>query len=343
LLFAVSPLIVKFDRMPFDPSIIPFFTLLYFYSFYKWLNNDRRFFPVILFLLAVLYNLELATFTLVFPFLTVFTYGVLKKSVWIKQLINKKTVLLSLMAVLIPMAPIIVYDLSHGFKQTFVFLAWVIFKPFNTLLSHQPGDLFGNLYVILNFLITNIQKIIFALSPVLALLVFSGSIIYLVSQYFKKPKVRSANFILLLLLTISLLGILINQIPSEAYLPIVFPFLIFTVSIFFGRLLEVKWLRYATAFALIFIIVVNIYYSFLVTKESELQFRNNIVDQVIKLSNGQKYNLVGNGPASKFESFTMNYRYLLWYKGHAPSDQTQRMKIIITEANNSVTVIKKTE
>lgn len=342
LLYAVSPLIVFFDRMPFDPSPIPFFTVLYFLAVFKWLKGNINYFPLIILFIALLYNLELATFTLFFPFALLFVYGFIKNKDWVKKLLNKKIILYSLVALVVPMLPVIIYDFSNGFKQTIVFLGWTLYKPFSFLIKHQSGNFADNFYLVLNFISVNIQKLIFQANIVVAILIFIFSLVYLFYFVIVKEKFRidSPRFILSFLLIISLAGILINQTPSDAYLPIIFPFVIFSIALFFDFLLKLKIIKYPTVILLFVIIFLNGYSSFKNSFDYDFKYRIDAVEKIISLAGGQEYNLTGSGPGSQFKSFTMNYEYLLWWKGHPPANKNVKLKIVVSETQNGIIIRK---
>jgi GT2 family glycosyltransferase len=332
LLYATSPLIIFFDRMPFDPSPIPFFTMIYFYALYKWVRGNIKYFPIVLLALAVLYNLELATFTLVFPLVFIFAYGCLKKKNWIRELLNKKIISLSLILPILIMLPVIIYDFSHGFKQTVVFLGWTIYKPFSFLIKHSDTTLVQSFPAVMNFIFVNLQKLIFPGNLIVAAVLFIVGIIVLIYQVFKSRQLEDSKTLLLLLLVISLIGIIINQTPSDAYLPIIFPFIIFSIAILFERMFSVKYLKYFSIALLIVVLALNFYTSFNLSQGTELKDRILAVNKIIALSGGQEYNLVGKGKGSQFKSFTMNYEYLLWWKGYPPSDKNVNLKIFVSES-----------
>lgn len=342
LLYAVSPLIVFFDRMPFDPSPIPFFTVLYFFAVFKWLKGNINYFPLTILLIALLYNLELATFTLFVPFALLFVYGFIKNKDWVKKLLNKKIILYSLVALIVPMLPVIIYDFSNGFKQTVIFLGWTLYKPFSFLIKHQSGNFADNFYLVLNFLSVNIQKLIFQANIVVAILIFIFSLVYLFYFVIVKEKFRidSSRFILSFLLITSLAGILINQTPSDAYLPIIFPFVIFSIALFFDFLLKLKIIKYPTAIFLLVIISLNGYSSFKNSFDYGFKYRIDAVEKIINLAGNQEYNLTGSGPGSQFKSFTMNYEYLLWWKGHPPTNKNVKLKIVVSETQNGIIIRK---
>lgn len=340
LLYAVSPLIISFDRMPYHTSPIPLFTLLYFYALFKWVSGKINYFPVLILLIAILYNLELATFILFFPFVLLFIFGLIKNKIWVKKILNKKIIIYSLFAFLIPMLPIIVYDLSNGFKQTIVFFGWTIYKPFSYFIKGFSGNLINNFNILLNFSFVNLQKLLFSSSLFISLLVFILSTVLLVYKTIVDHKINNSRFLLILLLSFSLIGIMINQTPSDAYLPILFPFEIFTLSLFFDFVINTKKFKYIGIFILLTFIVLNGYSSYKNSFGNEFDTRTKAVEKIIFLSNGENYNLIGKGEGSQFKSFTMNYEYLLWWKGHAPSETRKKLKIIISEPASGIKIEK---
>ena len=341
LLYATSPLIVFFDRMPFDPSPIPFFTVLYLYALVKWLKGNVNYFPLALFLIAILYNLELATFTLFFPLALLFIYGFIKKRKYSVGIFNKRIVLYSLTSVIAPMMPVIIYDFSNGFKQTIVFLGWTLYKPFSFLFNHSSGNLAVNLKTVAGFGLLNLQKLIFQENLIMSLILFIGGFMLLIYLVLKNRKLEEARLILLFLLAISLAGIIINQTPSDAYLPIIFPFIIFSNAILFEFLLKMKFSKYVSVLLLLLILLLNSYSILKNDLTTELKDRTNAADKIIKLTNNQEFNLIGKGAGSQFRSFTMNYEYLLWWKGYPVSENTVKTKIVVWETQKGIIISKK--
>ena len=340
-LYSVSPLIVFFERMPFDPSIIPFFTVLYFYAIFKWITGGFKFFPLILFLISILYNLELATFILAFPFILIFTYGLIKRKLFVRELLNLKTFIYSLIFFIVPMIPVLIYDFSNEFKQTVVFLGWVIYKPFSFLFKSQHTNILENLNLIINFIFLNIRKIIFDFNVLISSFIFLLALIFIIRSLYKEKNVfLNSKFLLLVFIAVSLFGILINQTPSDAYLPIIFPFVIFTVSVFFDYLLGFGKIKYFVALCIFILLSLNFYSAYKNTLKPDLINRIKTVDKIITLTKGQEYNLIGKGEGSWFESFTMNYEYLLWWKGFPVSERKEKLIILITETKNEIEVRK---
>jgi hypothetical protein len=230
------------------------------------------------------------------------------------------------------MLPVIIYDFSNGFKQTVVFFGWTLYKPFSFLFKHSPGNFLSNLQTIITFGLANLQKLIFQGSIAVSLLLFILTLIILSYLVFKdKLQIKSSVFLLFFFLIVSLAGIVVNQTPSDAYLPITMPFLIFSTAILFDFSLKIRFIKYLTFFLLVVILITNAYTCFKNDSATNFKNRINAVNKIIKISNGQKYNLVGKGPGSQFISYTMNYEYLLWWKGYPPSHKNESLKIIISE------------
>jgi hypothetical protein len=59
--------------------------------------------------------------------------------------------------------------------------------------------------------------------------------------------------------------------------------------------------------------------------------RFDMAKEIVKKTDGIRYNIVGQGPGSQFESFTMNTEYLTWWLGNGPSDKQEKVKIPVSE------------
>jgi hypothetical protein len=142
-------------------------------------------------------------------------------------------------------------------------------------------------------------------------------------------------------LAIGLLGIIINQTPSDAYLPIILPFLIFMIAITFSELIKIRYVHYPVAMLLIIIIILN---SFAVLRNdlvNDLQNRIKIANEIIIVANNKPYNLVAKGIGSEFSSTNMNYEYLLWWKGHQVSKEDVNAKIVVWQLPKEIIIYKK--
>lgn len=345
LLYATSPLVIAHSRTPYHTSPIPFFTLLFIYSLCKWINGSSNFFPLSIFFLAILYNLELATSVLWFVLLAILLYGIWKKKEWIKKLLNKKTLIYSLAAFIIPMMPMLIYDFSHNFPQTIKFIIWIgyrILRFFGFLGIHGEDQLISS-NSILPFSFNFYQQLVFAGNNIVSFIILLFSLTVLFINLFKK-KVHEIGFtILTLWILIALVGYFVNKTPSGAYLPILFPALIILLAFSFDKIMKIKVLFIPVILTVILLSFMNSHFSFSENYSKEkLNFseRLSIVRDLVKKADGRHYNIIGVGKGSQFDSFTMNYEYLAWWLGNPPSKYPQRLKFIIQENNNKISLIK---
>lgn len=346
LLYATSPLVILHSRMTYHTSFIPFFTILTMYSLYKWVKGNPYFFPFTIFFLSILYNFELATAVLWFVLLFFLIFGIWKKKKWVREIIHKKIILFSLFAFIIPMLPIFIYDISHGFKQTVVFAGWIGYKliSFPIIQAGSPHT-FSDMF---SYFVNYNQKLLFLLSGSIAMFMFLASIIYVLAFMHKRKsenQVESPLVILFLFLTIPLGGFLVNQTPSEAYLPVLFPTVIVAASLLIDYFLNFKKFYFFTLLLLITIPSLNIYY--LISQNyfagkgmygPTFQNRIQAAQCILQIANEKRYSLIGKGKGSQFESFTMNYEYLLWWMGHPLSFKNAQLQFVIQESSSGIKI-----
>jgi hypothetical protein len=351
ILYATSPLVVAHARMPYHTTPIPFFTTLYIYSLLQWIKGKVIFFPISLSLLAILYNFEIATVLLVFPFLLIAAYGLIKKTKWFIPILNKKIIFTSVGAIILPMIPMLLYDLGHGFPQTFKFIAWLAYRIL-VLLGYpplHPEILSPSREFFYSFSFDKLTYYLFPSNTYLAILIFLsiiiGSTFYIIKSLFES-KINTSFLIIYLITICSLLGYVINQTPSEAYLPILFsPFMImagFLVNI----ILDKKGFMYPTLTVISIIVITNIIFIWKVhsiENQAGITFRERmeVVEKIIKKIGKSPYSLHAIGEGSQFESFLDNYRYLLWWKKHPPLSDPQKIQVILKEEKDIIKIIYK--
>lgn len=348
LLYATSPLAVVHSRTPYHTSPIPLFTLLFIYALYKWIKGNNIYFPLSILFLAILYNLELATSTLWGVLIAVLIYGIWKKKGWVKKLFNKKILIYSILAFAIPMLPVLIYDFFHGFPQTLKFGIWIIYRilRFFGFPGIHEGDQLTEANSIISFSFSFYQNLIFAENKIIAFVILLFSIVVFIFNIFRliSKKISGVGFLLLALwLLISFSGYYINQTSSEAYLPIFFPALIFLTAFSFDKILKIRLLYFPAIIIIMIIVLMNSFY-IISTEYSDRKYnfskRLFIVKRVVEDAGGRSYNIVGKGEGSKFESFTMNYEYLAWWLGNAPSKSSQKLKFVIQENIDGISLIK---
>lgn len=343
LLLAISPLAIVHSRISYHTTPIPLFTTLFFYAIYKWVNGDARFFPFVIFVLAVLYNFELATVILGFSVLAIFLFGLYRKKAWVGNLKNKKIILYSFFGFVIPMLPILIYDIKNGFFQTFIFAGWIFYKIFTSAATLFISNISSSsdILSILSFLYIKNQKLLFAGSGIVAGLIFLISmshLLYTIYVHYGQKKYSIGSIVLGVLFFTQFLGFFAAKTISEAYLPVFFSFVIFIVALFIDRFIEKKETIYITFCILLVIIFVNPY-SLIVNNyymgEGGYGFtffeRKKIAQDIIREAKGREYTLAGKGSGSEFASFTMNYAYLTWWMGHGPANTREKLIFLIEE------------
>lgn len=350
LLYATSPLIIANARFAYHTSPIPFFVILFLWSFYKWVKGNVIYFPIVILFLGILYSLELATTLLAFPILLFLCYGVWKKTQWVRQILTKKIIGLSFFAFFVSLIPILIYDLSHGFKQTAGFAVWMVYtvvKPLlhSSMLTQQSPVQHANLS---QFLYETVQRLFFLPNGIVALCFFLfslGFFVWIVLQMNKRKMYDVSCNVLFVVFLIPFVGFLIAKTPSDAYLPLFFPLIILITSISLNRMFRSNFFL---AFFLSAIVCGNIFfflgnnYSFSKKGDITMAKRIEAVKNIQQIVDGDAYNLIGKEQLSIFPSSVMNYTYLLWHFCNTPSVEDTAVKIFIKENIDSIVIEKLT-
>lgn len=358
LLFATSPFIVVNARYPYHTSVLPFLVTSLLFLTYKLINGKSWALPFITLLLAVLYNHEIISFVYSISIGVILLFGFVKKESWLKRLLNVKLIFLSVITFLIPMVPFILYDTTHGWKQTFGFLVWVLYRVAKFPLSlvdskfaspASSPETFSNLFL-------NYRDLVFAPNTIVAFIVLITTVLFTVRFFTKAIKFKKDNFfkskinipisyaLIFLFLTVSLGGLLIHRVPIPADLLLISPFILILTTISLFWIFRRKF--FIVFIATIIISFFNIYHllstSFLTNINGEKVITYPLVldasNKILSISSGSAYNLEGRGALSNFESFLMSYEYLLIWGNHPPSEKSVPLKIIIWQKESSIEV-----
>jgi len=346
-LYAASPVLIMSDRTPYHTTPIPFFTALLLLVVYRWLKGSVSLFPLIPFLFVILYNFEIATVTLAIPFLTIFLRGLLKKKAFVLETINRKYVVLSLIAAFVPLIPMMLYDLTHGFAQTGRFLLWIPYRIIS-LLGYRSEHAISSdrIAEMITFVVDSFGRLIYLSDKTVALVIglLAGTWLLFIKRNTKQFADSSVTF-LTLFFVLPLLGIIVNQTPSDAYLFILFPSLFVLVAAVLSRLTHKinKWLMVVVIGLLgivncVFLVQNNYLMGGGKTYGYTLEQRMSAAKVVISLADEKSYTLKGEGSGSQFESFTMNYQYLLWYLKHPVTEKNAELSFTILETSNGIIV-----
>lgn len=354
IIYAFSPIVILSARMSYHTSLIPLFVLLFIYSLFKFISGEKYHFPLAIFSLSVLYNLELQASMLGILFLVITIFGFIKKENWFKNIVNKKILLLSLAAFLIPMLPVLIYDINNGFPQTIVFAGWILYKGISFLIKLIEGGSSGfSVYIsILDYFYEFIRKLIYMQNGILSLIIFLLSLVVVFYKLFREKVNKSENLEVFLIVIIFLFligGILVSKTPSDAYLMSLFIPSILLVSVMFDYITNNKKRYLLVLLIVLSISLLNMYH--LISNDYFTGVRKNFgpnlldrtktVKDIIKDSGDKSITVIGRGEGSQFESFTDNYKYLLWYYGKNPKDRGGDIIYILSEGRRGTTIDKR--
>lgn len=348
LLYATSPLAVYYMRMPYHTSPIPIFVIGLIFSLYKIIQNKLIYLPISIFLLSILYSFEIATVVLWVVLIGILGYKLFKSEIRIKEILNKKILTLSVVALATPLLPMILYDVRNGFPQTLKFIAWVFYKAvlfFDYNQQHEFST--DKITIMFVFLFDNFRKLFFAQSGIISQIFLICIIAWVIYFIFQKKEKSGFYNLIFLLFFVPLLIIILNQIPSDAYLPILFPTIVLISSLFLNFIMCIKRMTVLTLFITVIVVLSNISFifknDFAFDKSNRMFTLNKRLQtayEILNVAGDKDYNLKGRGQGSEHRSFTMNYEYLTWWLGHAPSKENQSLKIYISEFEAGIKIEK---
>ncbi len=335
-IFATSPLIVTDARFAYHTSPIPFFTALFLLSVFRWINKKAWYFPFVVLLLAILYNLEIATFSLSGVVILFLLFGLVKRKKWALGIINKKILLCSLIVGLIPLIPFILYDIKNGFPQTIKVVIWIFYR-IAVFLGYPPinDKISGETWITWSGFITDlIRKLVFYPSTTAALIILGISFLFLFFSVIRQFKDKEVNisyvliFVSFFIPAVSYIGAKTN---SGAYLLIFYPQVSIMLGVLFGSKLKNNFFGQTLIFAAVLIGLVNAYSVLKNNFHPGTSFSEKVEasNLIIRKASGRNYNILGKGEGSEHESFTMPYEYLTWWLGQPPSGKNEKLKFYL--------------
>lgn len=348
-LFAFSPLVIIHTRMPYHILPIPLLILTFMLVTKKWIDGQKKYLPLIFLHLSLLYNFELASQVLWTIFFVLLAYGFWKKTMYIQPLYDKKIIVWSIIALLFPMLPVLVYDVTHGFPQTVKFAGWIVYSCIKFLLPNNSSPTsffdmtaFFEVYTARIFFLDNI---LIALS---LLGISMGWFLWKTGIKMQKKQLTTSWSILFLFTVIPILGIVVSKTPSEAYLPLVYPGLLMITGVMLGSF-HGKIFFMISSFILLLYGIGNTYS--LITKDYLMgkysgygpyfSEKINVSKQITMQIPNNTYTLVGKGEGSEFASFTMPYEYLIWWVSKKERENKSNNIFVIEEEKGKVQVHKR--
>ena len=346
LLYATSPLAVYYMRFPYHTSPIPLFVIVLLFSLHKIVQNKLSYLPLSIFLLSILYNFEVATAVLWIVPIGILGYKLFKNKIYFKEVFNKKILILSATALAVPLLPIILYDVRNGFPQTLKFIAWIFYRAVSLFGYNQQHEFsIDKIIIMFNFLFDNFRKLIFPQNSLIFLVILICTIAWVIYFLFKNRERGGSYNLVLLLFFAPLLLIILNQTPSDAYLPILFATGILILSLSLNHVMQMKKMLIPILMLIAIIVFGNVYFMFKndfafdrSSRMFALDKRQQTALEILNIVGNKDYNLKGRGFGSEHESFTMNYEYLVWWMGHAPSKNNKSLKIYISESANGIKI-----
>jgi GT2 family glycosyltransferase len=343
LLFATSPLIIVHARMAYHTSPIPFFVLLLIYSVLKVISGNYKFLLLVPLSFSLLYNLHLGTVIFIPVVLFLFILAFIRKEKWVMKLAKEKFIIASSIILgAIPMVPILIYDFNNGFPQTIKFAAWFVYKGLQMIgvIERTAGEPFTS---VVQFFINKMSWLIFAPSAFISVAILIFALGFCAVSIKKRFNLFSPLVLIFSLTSIGLAGFFAAGARSEAYLPMLFPGIILLTAFSFYSVFKNKAPAILIIFAIsvfnaVFIIQNNYLIERIPGYGPSLNSRIEVVEAIINQARGREYNIEGRGVGSEFKSFTMNYEYLLWWKGHAPSREKEDLVFSIEEKQGKINV-----
>lgn len=339
LLYAVSPLVVVYSRLPYHISPIPLATLLFMWSVYKLITGKTKFFVWAWFFFGLLWNFELSTaiFALIFIWLW-FDY---------KWKLKPRYFVGGIMVLLITLSPKIIYDFQHGFTQILGFWTWMVYRItafFGFTGRHTVSltkirenlQLFSAYWRDLTILN---QSIVAGLLLVLVVRLFWQQF-----KWTRRHRQEQVGYYLILLWLLgNLAGFLVHQDPPVAYFMALFPIPAILLGFMWSKA------KYLTP---VFIIIIfwnlsillhedylsisryNVNRPFRLRLSQSLDLRMETARFIFNDAGGRKFNLVDGSESRIFPNNLDNYRYLLWYLGNEPVEDGAELAYIIYEGRN---------
>lgn len=358
ILYTFSPMLIINSRFPYHTSPIPFFVILLFFCTYKLTKGKAWIFPVITFLLGVLYNHEITTFVYFISVGIVLLFGFIKKEIWFKKILKVKIFFASLITFIIPMLPFIIYDTTHGYNQTLRFLVWVVYRivkfPLSLIDPRFKSPTSGP--STLSQFFSYYERLIFNLNDFIALFILVLTFVFVLVTLYKgisfsyrnikkvRLRITPGYALLFLFLGVSLMGFTTHRVPIEADTLLISPFIIILTASVFYAIFRNK--LYPAMLIIIIISILNIYSLlstdfFTVTNGGKITtYKDKLLasKEIVKIADGRKYNLIGRGTLDNYKSFTMPYEYLTWWKGNGPVKENTNLKIVVWEKGNTIVV-----
>jgi hypothetical protein len=312
LVTAASPLMVIHSRLAYHISPIPLVSWWFVHELFKLTKKQTNWFwPV--FVWGVLLQFELTALPLGLLIPLAGWWGKIKwrRGRWLPVVVGA----------LIPFLPKIIFDLTHGFKQTLGLVAWAGYRTIT------PWRSFSEVGRVSQTIFNYWQKWVIYDKPLIAVTMFVGLLLLAI---LKKRK------LILSYLLVNLFAFYLHGGPSEAYFPVLFPVWTLMMALpFYYFSSRILWA------GLLFLSIYNSNYLLnrqMISYGPNLSNRLEAVYLIKHLSKGQEVKLETFASLPRFSAYLDNYRYLLWWRGvKFHNDEGKRVAIYDGDETNFFT------
>lgn len=322
-IYAISPLVVANVRFSWNPNIVPFFSLLFFYAVWKALRGNHQAWILTSLWFSILIQLHYITLIL----------GAFAGFAWIyvllrdthKQKVHKSffvSTMLALVIFLVSLLPLVAFDMRHEYINSKAFLSFFqgSGNHFFTL-----DSLKSIISVVLSLFVRNLSGL-FSVYLQGGWKLFGGlvvTILYARALFLQKGKTAFFGHYLLLFLFLFSCAVLAlyKSTMHDHYLGFLFPI----AALFWGVVIasipkvERLFLPLFLVFIAIFVVTLkhqpyrqDLGYNIFMMKKTALEIQT-------RLAKDERYNIFLFSPSNDFQG--MNYRYFLTTMEHKPASE----------------------
>jgi glycosyltransferase involved in cell wall biosynthesis len=322
-LYSISSLAVTYSRFSWNPNVLPFFSLLLFYTVTKEIiANEKIYYFIAGLSLGIIVQLHYMA-VLLFPFLLL-SYLFLEKK---KQAVD---FIYGIGGFLITFSPFLLFEIKHGFPNFTTIFNFV-------LRGKEVGLLTGGTEQVKNTF-TSIGTQLFGgmLAPekiFLGKTLFYLSLLGLFLEFVKKRLLkRKTLFVFAFLTAMIFIASIYKRAIYDHYLTFLFflPPLMF--SVFFFKIIDKKKLLYIPGAVLLFFLLKPNYQNFYFHKEPNHQVDQveRVTEMIIDGAEHDQFNFALATPGNSDHA----YRYYLAFKNHPPvkiEDRIEEELMIVCE------------
>lgn len=311
-LYATLPLMVFFDQKFWNPTLIPFLSLLMLLSISQ-IKKNQNWFIIFIASFAAIFHIHLSLFPIIF----ICIFYLIKE----KIKLSKKTILLSSIIFLLVMAPLIAFDYFHKGSNitTPLRIMEIISEPGSKInpISHFIAFLqtLGRVWFIKPFGNNSDQVLagcaLQRFNPPILLSLIGLAILMLFLVKKSTWKYKNNMLLALFILSISISFFIFPGTANEYYLLGIFPLLLFLPGLLINYFPKFKYLFllgiFLSAILGIFTILANNF-------EFGLAVKKPLVSQTIKIVGDQAFDIKQTGICHYYEG----WRYLFVLNGKTP-------------------------